>query len=213
MSHPLAIFGGTFDPIHVGHLRAAWDAAEVLGARVRVMPTSVPPHRPQPQASGAQRAEMVRLALRGQDRLVLDTRELERSGTSYTIDTLRELRAEAGAAAPIFLLIGADAFDGLPTWKDWRLLFDYAHVGVLTRPGHGEHRPAELDAFAAPRIATPAAARKRCAGCVVPIAVTPLEVSATLLRELLEAGRDPRFLVPEAVGEYIRANGLYRAAP
>ena len=210
MTQPLALFGGTFDPIHVGHLRAAWDAAEVLDAQVRLMPTRVPPHRPQPLATPAQRAEMVRLALRNQDRLVLDARELERAGTSYTIDTLQELRSEVGATMPIFVLVGADAFAGLPTWKNWQSLFDLAHVGVLTRPGHGQQRPPELDAFVTPRIADPSTDRHAPCGHVVPIAVTPLEVSATLLRDLLADGRDPRYLVPDAVGDYIRTHRLYR---
>ena len=93
---PLAIFGGTFDPVHLGHLNAAWEAAELLDADVRMLPASVPPHRPAPIASASHRAAMLRAALRGQARLELDTRELDREGLSYTIDTLRELRKEVG---------------------------------------------------------------------------------------------------------------------
>ena len=133
---PLAILGGTFDPVHIGHLRVAWEAAEALDAEVRLMPAHVPPHRPQPQASAAHRVAMLRLALAGQSRLALDERELSRPGPSYTVDTLRELRREIGSQRPLLLLVGADAYAGLPSWHDWLELYALAHLVVLTRPGH-----------------------------------------------------------------------------
>ena len=133
---PLGVFGGTFDPVHLGHLSVAWEAAELLDAEVRLIPTNVPPHRPPPMASADERVAMLRVALRGQDRLTLDTRELERSGPSYTVDTLAELRAELGQRA-LVLLVGADMFAQLPAWDRWHELFDLAHVGVLSRPGVG----------------------------------------------------------------------------
>lgn len=122
MSRPLALFGGTFDPVHLGHLRAAWEAAEALEADVHLLPAHVPPHRAQPVASSAQRLALLRAALRGQDRLLVDERELRRRGPSYTVDTLRELRGEIGAQRPLLLLLGADAFAGLPSWHEWRAL-------------------------------------------------------------------------------------------
>jgi len=128
---PLAILGGTFDPVHIGHLNAAWEAAELLDADVRLMPANVPPHRPPPIASAQQRAAMLRAALQGQSRLALDTRELEREGPSYTVDTLAGLRAEQDDR-PLILLLGEDAFAALPSWHRWRELFDLAHIGVLT---------------------------------------------------------------------------------
>ena len=196
MTRPLAIFGGTFDPIHNAHLRVAWEAAEVLDADVRLLPASVPPHRDQPLASARQRAALV-----GQDRLVLDTRELQREGPSYTIDTLVELRAEIGEARPLVLLIGADAFAGLPDWHRWRELFDHAHIGVLTRPGHdGGALPNELRTKIASRRCSDARAiHESPCGRVLPIAVTPLEISASQVRALLAAGREPRWLVPDAL--------------
>src|SRR6185437_8337964 len=181
---PLAIFGGTFDPIHIGHLTVAWEAAELLDAEVRLMPANVPPHRSSPQASPAERVAMLRAALAGQSRLVLDARELERDGPSYTIDTLRELRAEQGGR-PLVLLLGADAFAGLPGWNRWRELFEFAHIGVLSRPG--------VEA-AVRRVDDVAALRAEPFGKLIELAVTPLEVSATRIRELLAAGRDPRYL-------------------
>ncbi|HEX6832976.1 MAG TPA: nicotinate-nucleotide adenylyltransferase, partial [Rudaea sp.] len=134
--HTIAILGGTFDPIHNAHLRVAWEAADALDAEVRLMPANVPPHRPAPAASPAQRVAMLRAALQGQDRLTIDTRELERDGPSYMVDTLRDLRAEFGPERPLVLLLGADAVVGLPGWHEWQRLFDFAHIVVLTRPGH-----------------------------------------------------------------------------
>jgi nicotinate-nucleotide adenylyltransferase len=154
---PLAIFGGTFDPVHLGHLSVAWEASELLDAEVRLMPASVPPHRPAPIASAQQRAAMLHGALQGQSRLSMDTRELERSGPSYTIDTLIELRAEQGDR-PLVLLIGADAFAGLPSWHRWRELFEVAHIGVLSRPGVDAELPDELEREVAGRRVDEAAA-------------------------------------------------------
>jgi nicotinate-nucleotide adenylyltransferase len=196
---PLAIFGGTFDPVHLGHLCVAWEAAELLEAEVRLMPASVPPHRPPPLASADQRVAMLRAALRGQSRLTLDTRELERDGPSYTVDTLAELRAEQGAR-PLVLLIGADAFAGLPGWHRWRELFALAHIGVLSRPGVAPTWPAELvDAVAGRGTADAAVLHGQPAGRVIELAVTPLEISATRIRELLGSGREPRYLLPDGL--------------
>ncbi|HET7333355.1 nicotinate-nucleotide adenylyltransferase [Dyella sp.] len=193
---PLALFGGTFDPIHIGHLSVAWEASELLDAEVRLMPANVPPHRPPPTASATQRVDMLRAALRGQSRLALDTRELERSGPSYTIDTLEELRREYGER-PLVLLLGADAFAGLRSWHRWRELFDVTHLGVINRPGIEACVPVELErAVAARRTDDPGVIRSMPAGKVIELAVTPLEVSATRIRELLAAGRDPRYLLP-----------------
>jgi nicotinate-nucleotide adenylyltransferase len=196
MKRPLAIFGGTFDPVHLGHLSVAWEAAELLDADVQLMPASVPPHRPAPIANAPQRAAMLRAALQEQSRLTLDTRELERSGPSYTIDTLIELRAEQGDR-PLVLLIGADAFAGLPTWHRWRELFDVAHIGVLSRPGVEAAVPDALAVEVAARfVADVAVLHSLPAGKLIELAVTPLEISATRIRELLAAGRDPRYLLP-----------------
>jgi len=196
MSRPLAIFGGTFDPIHLGHLSVAWEASELLDADVRLMPASVPPHRPSPLANAQQRVAMLKAALQKQPRLTLDARELERSGPSYTIDTLVELRTEEGDR-PLVLLLGVDAFAGLPSWHRWRELFDVAHIGVLSRPGVEITLPDALLAEAAPRRTEDAAVlRAMPAGKLIELSVTPLEISATRIRELLAEGRDPRYLLP-----------------
>ena len=192
----LAIFGGTFDPIHLGHLCVAWEASELLDAEVRIMPSGTPPHRPPPIASAAQRLAMLQVALRDQSRLTLDARELQRSGPSYTVDTMIELRVEQGER-PIVLLLGADAFAGLPDWHGWRQLFELAHIGVLSRPGEQLQLPAELqEAISSRRVSVPAALSTQPAGKVIELAVTAMEISATRIRELIAAGREPRYQLP-----------------
>jgi len=201
MTRPLAILGGTFDPVHNAHLRVAWEAAELLDAEVRLIPANVPPHRDQPVASARERAAILRAALLGQDRLVLDEREIDREGPSWTIDTLIDLRDEIGAERPLILLIGADAFLGLPSWHRWGELFDHAHIGVLTRPGHEiASLPTELRIkVASRRCADALALTQTPAGRVLQMPVTPLEISATYVRDLLAAGAEPRYLMPDAV--------------
>jgi nicotinate-nucleotide adenylyltransferase len=197
---PLAILGGTFDPIHLGHLRVAWEAAQFLDAEVRLLPARVPPHRPQPVADAQHRAAMLRVALAGQTRLGLDARELHREGPSYTIDTLAELRGEIGATRALVLLVGADAWAGLPDWHRWRELFDLAHIGVLSRAGHEIVESDELAAESRPRrIADPSMLAQSVAGRVVEIRVSALEISATHIRNELAAGREPRYLVPDSL--------------
>ncbi|HSE11565.1 MAG TPA: nicotinate-nucleotide adenylyltransferase [Rudaea sp.] len=196
----IAILGGTFDPVHNGHLRVAWEAGEALDADVRLMPAHVPPHRAQPVATAAQRVALLRVALSGQSRLQLDERELRRSQPSYTVDSLREMRAEFGPARSLILLIGADAFAGLTTWHEWRALFGLAHIAVLTRPAHGLSMPSELEAEIAPRrAAAHEELHASAAGRVLGLPVTPLEISASAVRALLAEGREPRWLVPDAL--------------
>lgn len=212
MTRPLAILGGTFDPVHNAHLRVAWEAAEQLEAEVRLVPVNVPPHRDAPIASARERAAILRAALRGQERLFLDERELARDGPSWTIDTLIELRAEIGPERPLVLLVGADAFLGLPSWHRWGELFDHAHVGVLTRPGHEiATLPTELRIkVASRRTNDPNVIANLPSGRVLPVAVTSLEISATQIREVLAAGGEPRYLVPDAVLEDPRLLDPYR---
>src|ERR1700744_6815477 len=141
---PIVLFGGTFDPVHIAHLRVALEAAEILDAHVRFMPANVPPHRPAPVASAGQRTAMLERAIAGQARLSVDARELKRSGPSYTVDTLVELRSELPREQSIAILLGDDAFAGLPSWHRWRELFELAHIVVMTRPGHGGELSREL---------------------------------------------------------------------
>lgn len=207
---PLALLGGTFDPVHNGHLRAAWEAAEQLDAEVRLMPANVPPHRAQPLAPASGRVAMLYAALGGQSRLTVDERELRRAGPSYSVDTLRELRAEIGSERPLVLIVGTDAFAGLPTWHAWRTLFELAHIAVLERPGAALPVPAELLAELTLRHAAPGSDwRAAAAGRIVPVAITPLQISATDIRRRLAAGDEPRFLLPDAVWQLILAHRWY----
>ena len=206
-------YGGTFDPVHHGHLEVARSAAEQLGGVVHLVPCGDPPHRARPVADAAQRAAMLELAIAGDPRLALDRRELRRPGASYTLDTLQELRAELGPQVPIACLIGADAFRGLPSWRGWRELFPLAHLVALTRPGHRlDDLDPVLEAELATRRATAAAPLHAApAGCVLELEVPAWEVSSTEVRAALAAGRPVDRWLPRAVRDWIAANGLYRA--
>ncbi len=213
-SRPLAIFGGTFDPVHLGHLRVAWEAAELLDAEVRLLPARMPPHRPPPRASAEARVALLRAALAGQDRLGLDLRELARPGPSYSVDTLAELRAEHGAQRPLILLLGQDAFAGLPTWERWTQLFDLAHIVVLTRPASLPPWPDSLQGQWRQRaVAAPAALHAAAAGAMFNLRVSALEISASQVRALLAAGREPRYLLPDALLADAALLAPYRMPP
>jgi nicotinate-nucleotide adenylyltransferase len=207
---PVAVFGGTFDPVHFGHLRAALEAAEQLGAgEMRLLPAGRPPHRDPPVAAAGHRLEMVRRAVAAQPRFSVDDREVRRTGPSWMVDTLSEIRAEIGPV-PLVLCIGQDAANGLDGWRDWRRLFELAHLAVLRRPdAHGVYRD-ELGAeMRRRRVDDVTAVTAAPAGHVLPLAVTQLDISATAIRELVARGRSPAFLVPDAVADYIRAHALY----
>lgn len=210
----LGIFGGTFDPIHFGHLRPALELYEGLGLdAVRMLPAARPPHRDTPGADAEHRLAMLRLALEGQDELVIDERELQRPGPSYMVDTLASLREEVGER-PLCLLIGTDAFIGLASWHRWRELLGLAHIVVAHRPGWMVSREGlepELAALLkARRVTDVDAIGAQPAGGILFQAVTQLEISATYLREEVRRGRSPRYLLPAAVADYIRDKGLYR---
>ncbi|MED5610689.1 nicotinate-nucleotide adenylyltransferase [Pseudomonas delhiensis] len=209
----IGLFGGTFDPVHIGHLRSALETAELLGLdELRLLPAARPPHRGAPQVSAQQRLAMVELAVAGVAPLTVDARELARDKPSYTIDTLESLRAELGSEVQLFLMVGWDAFCGLPGWHRWDELLQHCHMLVLQRPDADVEAPEALrDLLAARSVADPNAL-SGAAGQVTFIWQTPLAVSATQIRALLAQGRSPRFLVPDAVLNYIEAHGLYRAS-
>jgi nicotinate-nucleotide adenylyltransferase len=212
MQHPIGLFGGTFDPIHCGHLRTAFELWQELQlAEVRFLPTGNPPHREHLYADAQLRLRMVRAAVADQPSFVVDDREVRRTGVSYSVDTLAELRAEHPQAS-LCLLLGMDAFLGLPGWYRWRELLSLGHIVVAHRPGwrapttgplgelmvdHGTGSVRELHG--------------RPAGCVYVHAVTQLEISSTDLRALIVAGRDPRYLVPDPVRQIILETRCYAA--
>lgn len=209
---PIGVLGGTFNPIHHGHLRSALELAELLGlAQMRLVPCARPPHREAPNCTAEQRAAMVELAVAREPRLVCDRRELERAGPSYTVDTLHSLREELGPRCPLCLVLGYDAVAGLAGWHRWQALLDYAHIVVMARPGWTW--PAEgavAEWLAGHRIADAGVLRQRPAGGVLPVQLRPLAISSTDIREQLAAGRSPRFLLPEPVLDYIENHQLYR---
>jgi nicotinate-nucleotide adenylyltransferase len=206
----IAIFGGTFDPVHYGHLRPALELLQELPLReLRFVPCSVPPHREAPQAGAELRVAMLRAALEGQPGLVLDERELQRPGPSYTVDTLRSLREELGAV-PLCLVIGGDAFRGLATWHRWEDLIELAHLIVMRRPGWEAPAEGPVAALYAQRRTDSAAALAQSpAGRILAWPVTQLDISASRIRRDIGLGKSPRYLLPDAVWELIRARGLY----
>jgi nicotinate-nucleotide adenylyltransferase len=205
--------GGTFDPVHFGHLRLAQEAAEILGlARVRWVPAGRPWHRVQPRAAAKHRLEMVRLAIRNNALFELDDAEIRQRSPGYTVETLERLRRELGSEHPFVLLLGTDAFRGLSSWERWRELFELAHVFVAQRPGHSltpGGMPAALASEWRRRAGTPAALRERPAGRIVTHGTTALDISASAIRAHFAQARSPRYLLPEAVLGYIEAHGLY----
>jgi nicotinate-nucleotide adenylyltransferase len=208
----VALLGGTFDPVHFGHLRAALEARERLGvADFRLLPAGAPPHRPEPVASPQQRLDMLRLALRECPELRVDEREIRRPGPSYMVDTLEDLRRECGSV-PLLLLIGQDAANALDRWHRWRELFDLAHLVVMRRPEAHFDCAGELrEQIGQRRAAAAAELAASPAGRILTLWVTQLDISSTAIRALLEGGRSPRFLLPEAVLAYIAGQRLYGA--
>jgi nicotinate-nucleotide adenylyltransferase len=207
---PVGILGGTFDPVHLGHLRAALEVREACGlAEVRLVPAGAPPHRPAPVAGAALRLRLLRAAVAGVPGLAVDDRETRRAGPSWTVDTLAGLRAEDPARS-LCLVLGADAFLGLEDWHRWRELPALAHLVVVHRPGWTLAPGGELGRLLAERRATdPAALRDPAGGAIFVQAITPLAISSSEIRALLARGGDPRFLVPEAVREILVAGGCY----
>jgi len=155
----------------------------------------------------------VELALAGESDLVADPRELRRAGPSYSFDTLTEMRAELGEHCALTLIVGADAFAGLDTWHRWRELTDLAHIVVMARPDSALPETGPVAELLKQRRAAPEALARRPSGCIAPVALTPLPVSATRIRGLIGAGRSPRYLVPDSVWSYIREQQLYQVAP
>ncbi len=215
-SLPVGVLGGTFDPIHFGHLRLAEELAEVLEiGQVRFIPAGRPPHRGQPRAEARHRLEMARLAIAGNPRFVLDEREYHRAAPSYSVDTLADLRAELPGGTPLVLFMGADAFLGLTTWHDWRRLFELAHVAVAHRPGFSS--ASWEDALPDPlrrllstrRVEQSPDILDTPAGRIFLHGITPLDISASRIRDRALRGLSLRYLLPDTVIDYLNENRLY----
>lgn len=209
-SPAIGVFGGTFDPIHYGHLRPALEVLEKLDlAQVRMLPSAQPPHRGQPRASAQQRLAMLELAITGEKRLVADDCELRREGPSYMVDTLQELQ-QRYPATPLVLVIGQDAANGLDRWHQWRRLFELAHIAVMCRPDARQAYSPELAQEMNDRLAGKVElVQQQSAGCVLPLQITQLDISATAIRAMIASGHSAGFLTPREVLDYIREQRLY----
>ncbi len=209
---PAGILGGTFDPIHYGHLRLGEELGDQLGLdEVRLIPAKLPPHRADPQVSAHDRLAMASLAAAGNSRFFVDDRELHREGPSYTVDTLAELRSEFGDGAPLCLMLGVDAFAALMTWSRWRQLFDLAHLIIATRPGYTlevDRLPEPLGSLTRSRIS--ASFGSAPSGHVITREIAALDISASQIRRALAQGQSTRYLLPDSVLDYIREHHLYR---
>lgn len=203
----IGIFGGTFDPVHYGHLRTALEVKEIFALdEIRLIPCSQPPHRELPLTTPEMRLEMLNLAVKNYSGLVIDRRELDREGFSYMIDTLKSLRHEI-PDEPLILFIGTDAFKGLTAWHQWQQLFDYAHIVVITRPGYKQQK---LSVWLRSKLTDDSQNMQReQAGYLYFQAVTQLDISATEIRNIIGKGRNADFLLPDNVIEYIKLNKLY----
>ena len=207
---PIGIFGGTFDPIHYGHLRSAFEVLQALRfEEVRFVPCGDPPHRGATFAAAELRHSMVRAAIAGQDGFICDEREIQRDGPSYTIDTLTALREELPRRS-LGLILGMDAFLGLPQWHRWDEILSVAHIVVAHRPGWKAPDIGPLgEIIAAAGTHCVADLHDTLHGRIFIHAVTQLEISSTEIRDLVAAGRDARFLMPDAVRDVIKENGVY----
>jgi nicotinate-nucleotide adenylyltransferase len=201
MTTAVGIFGGTFSPIHHGHLRLAIELRERLGLdRVHVIPAGEPPHRDRPGVSARRRLQWVQLACAGEPGLVVDDREVRRDGRSYTYDTLASLRAELPDDASLVLLLGDDAANQFHTWHRWQEIPQLAHLVFVERADATAARSPQVDAWwRDKRVTDPKALKSRRAGLFMSATLPPLAISSTRVRGLLKAGRSIRGLVPQAV--------------
>ncbi|MFO1435847.1 MAG: nicotinate-nucleotide adenylyltransferase [Gammaproteobacteria bacterium] len=207
----IGLLGGSFDPVHHGHLRLAIEAMEALKLEsVRLIPLNRPNAEKSPVASGAQRLAMLRAAVAGEPRLVPDDRELQRGGISYTVETLQSLR-EDYLHQPLCLILGMDAFKHIGTWHQWPRLLALAHIVVAARPGATSGGNMELPAeFNQARTNNADMLRQHLFGSVFEQAIQQLEISSTQIRARLRAGLSARYLLPDSVLAYIKEQNLYQ---
>lgn len=197
----IGVLGGTFDPVHFGHLRPALEVMQALQLEhIRFIPNRVPPHREPPWLDAATRKHLLQIAIAETEGFVLDARELERDGPSYMVDTLASLRADF-SDTPLCLVIGMDAFAGLPRWHRWQEILERCHLVVTSRPGFDWPQSPELQALESRHVSTAAELRQAAAGKILLQSVTSLEISSSAIRQQFQAGQSIRYLLPEAVYE------------
>ncbi|PHM37976.1 nicotinate-nicotinamide nucleotide adenylyltransferase [Xenorhabdus mauleonii] len=208
-----ALFGGTFDPIHYGHLYPVQALARLVGLKqVILLPNHVPPHRPQPEASSQQRLEMVRLAVQDNPLFAVDTRELERQTPSYTVETLKSFRQEVGEQHPLAFIIGQDSLQTIHTWHKWEELLEICHLLVCSRPGyqHQLSTPEMQQWLEKHQVDTPFPLSQKPHGYIYLAATPLLNISATDIRQRHQQGLSCDDLLPPSILQYIDAHGLYR---
>lgn len=207
--HPLGLLGGAFDPVHIGHLRSAIAVREELQLeRVDFIPAAQSPLKGGAALTAEHRLAMLQLAVRDVPGLDVDARELERPGPSYTVDTLKALRAEYGAARPLLWIVGSDILTTLSQWSRWRELLDHAHLVVMARPGASDPED-EVKKWIASHQMEGNLAVTQPAGGVVLVRQPLLDIASSQIRALIAEGRDTRFLMPDAVMEYIERHTLF----
>ncbi len=204
----IGIYGGTFDPIHYGHLRTALEVNELFALdELRFLPCAQPAHRAAPEVNANMRLQMIKLAITGYSQFSCDTREIDRTGPSYMVDTLASIRLEV-ADNPLILFMGADAFNGLGSWHRWQDIFIYAHIVVMTRP---LYQPKPLSNFYADRLVEERHSLKSIpSGKIYFQQVTQLDISATSIRQMFAEKKSTNYLLPVSVIEFIQAKQLYR---
>ncbi len=211
MNDAFVFMGGTFDPIHFGHLRTALEIQQWLGVKqVNLIPSKVPVHRNAPGCSSEQRLAMVQHAVAEEPALVADAREIESTQDSYTLFTLQALRQEQGSTTPVCMVMGMDAYLSLPGWREWQAFLDYAHIIVVARPGY-RIQPDDTMAQFTERfgVSDTSELLSKPHGHVLIHEMTPLGISATQIRQLVAQGQSPRYLFPDPVWAYIKEHNLY----
>lgn len=208
----LGIFGGTFNPVHIGHLRGGIAARDVLGLdHVRFMPAALPPLKDRPEVSAEHRRAMLSLAVEDLDGFSVDGRELERDGLSYTIDSLQQIRGEVGARVSLTFIVGSDSVARLHRWHQWQDMMSVANLAILVRPDAPEFIHPDVLAWIKHHEVEPSAWQRPVAGAICHLKQPQLQISSSSLRADIDEGKNISFLLPSIVIEYIQSHGLYRS--
>lgn len=207
----IGLFGGTFNPIHIGHLRSAIEVLELLALdELRLIPNAVPPHREDPTVSAEHRLAMVQQAAINIIKFQVDDRELKRNKPSYTFDTLNSIREELADGDQLFFIMGWDAFCGLSSWYRWQELLNYCHILVLQRPGVSAKIPTEVQDFLVKHLVSDFSQLTADNGQIACLQQSPLDISSTQIRQSLAQSKSVQFLLPDTVLDYIEKHQLYR---